>query len=164
MKAWLIHSHNRLWFFLTDMITNHLHNLPWNKADTPSLENFKLNWVFFQQDIFIKLAALYFSWVEERRRCQMKFVTSHHERRSHWRFCYLSDQTFFFSVCSHRISLSLKSDLTHYVFLQKGRKGTERTKYGKFDVIARVNILWPTHRRVLMLAAFCFFSELHLCK
>lgn len=28
-------------FLLTVMITNHLHNLPWNKAATPSLENFK---------------------------------------------------------------------------------------------------------------------------
>jgi len=28
-------------FFLTVMLTNHLHNLTGNKEDTPSLENFK---------------------------------------------------------------------------------------------------------------------------
>lgn len=44
-------------------------------------------------------------------------------------------------VCSDRISLLLKSDLTHYVFLQKGREGPQRTKYGKFVAIAQVNIL-----------------------
>lgn len=145
------------------MITNHLHNLPWNKADTPSLENFKLNWVFFQWDIFIKLAALCFSWVGEWRKCQMEFVTLHHEGRSLRRFCYLSDQTSFLVVCSDRISL-LKSELTHYVFLQKCRKAPQKNKYGKFDEIAQVNILWTTHRRVFMHADFCFFSELHLCK
>lgn len=63
-------------------------------------------------------------------------------------------------VCSDRISLLLKSSLTHYVFLQRGRKGPQRTKYGKSDIIMQV----PTERRVLVHASFCFCSELNLCK
>lgn len=70
-------------------------------------------------------------------------------------------------VRSDRISLLLKSDLSHHGFLQKGRKGPQRTKYGKFGLVAQILwiILWITHRRVLMQATFFFFfSELHLCK
>lgn len=41
-------------------------------------------------------------------------------------------------VRSDRISLLLKSDLSHHVFLQKGRKGPQRTKYGKFVLVAQI--------------------------
>lgn len=61
-------------------------------------------------------------------------------------------------ACSDRISVLLKSTLTHYLFLQRGRKGPQRTKYGKSDIITQVNILLPTH------ASFCFCAELNLCK
>ena len=67
-------------------------------------------------------------------------------------------------VCTDRFSVLLKSALTHYVFLQRGRKGPQRTKWGKADIIAQVNNLLPTHRRVFAHASFCFWSELNLCK
>lgn len=76
-------------------------------------------------------------------------------------FC-LSDPTSFFSAAEDRITLLLKSALTHYVFLQGGRKGPQRTNYGESGSITQVNILLPTLRKVLVLAFFCICSELNL--
>lgn len=57
-------------------------------------------------------------------------------------------------VCSDRISLLLKSSLTHYVFLQRGRKGPQRTKYGKSDIIMQVNVFATPREKS---ARACFF-------
>lgn len=67
-------------------------------------------------------------------------------------------------LCSDRITLLLKSALTHYVFLQRGRKGPRRTKDGESDRVNQVNILLPTLRKVLVHAFFCICSELNLRK
>lgn len=95
----------------------------------------------------------------------MKFVTLHHEGKITQEIpSAYQTQCLSLMVCSDRISLLLKSSLTHYVFLQRGRKGPQRTKYGKSDIIMQVNVLLPTGRRVLVHASFCFCSELNLCK
>lgn len=59
-------------------------------------------------------------------------------------------------------SLFLRLTLTtHYVFLERGRKGPQRTMHRKLDVIIQVNILLSP-QRMFVHASFCFSLDLNL--
>lgn len=63
--------------------------------------------------------------------------------------------------CSNRI-FTVFQTLTHYEFLGRGRKGPQRTTYGKPDVIIQVNILLSP-QRMFVHASVCFSLDLNLC-
>lgn len=119
-------------FFLAVMITNRLHSLPRNKADTPSLENFKSSLSVFSMRCIYEAGSTMLQRGGRGQKLPDEIGYSASRRKitqeipSAYQTQHLS-----LVACSDRISVLLKSTLTHYLFFAERQERTPKNEIWK---------------------------------